>query len=105
MRPPSLAPDAVEAQPFFGVGQTLRRADMEPFAVMDQRREAVRLDRAVPERVQREGAVRRAGEKFLAQDLDASKEVGRHLALATAADAAHRVDEEIARPVIAERGD
>src|SRR6185437_14993602 len=99
----SLAPHAMMAQPRLAGGEALRRADMEPLAVMDQRLESARLDRPVPQRIEREGARGRRLEEAPAQNLDPGVKMGRDLALGAAPHPPQRIDHEIAQPVIADR--
>src|ERR1700709_37410 len=88
-------PQVALGQPVLAGGKALRRADMEPFAVVDDGGEPAGRDRLVPERVEGKHAIGRAVEEAAAQNLDPGEEKRHDLALDAAADRAHGIDGEI----------
>src|ERR1700733_15282739 len=88
--------DATRGEPRFGRREALRRADMVPLAVMDDRGETASLDRAGPQWIDWESACFFAREEAAVQQLHAREEVRRDLGLGAPAHRAQWIDDEIA---------
>src|SRR5580704_14505163 len=83
--------------------QPYGRADMKPLAVMDDGPEPSGIFGAVVKLLEREHSVLDTVEEAPVQDLDAGEDIGRDFALAAASGNAERVEEIVARPLIADR--